>query len=174
MRHNITQIAHNNAVSYTHLDVYKRQLYNSEVWFSDFKSKKYIHFTGKSAKDSLKLSDFIVNDGFIFEYRGRNIESFDFTIIFDYTLSKEFMDNWYKTNLANIITKYNDVLDAYQKLVEEEKAKADVKKEANPLLYREIEQNILTHNAIAYMVNPETFGTQSVSYTHLHVNKRKQ
>ena len=134
--------------------------YNSEVWFSDFKNKKYIHFTGKSAKDSVKLSNFIVNDGFIFEYNGRNIESFDFTIIFDYTLSKEFMDNWYKTNLASIITKYNDALEAYQKLVEEEKAKAEEKKESSPLLYREIEQNILKHNAIAYMVDQEIFGTQ--------------
>ena len=116
--------------------------------------------SGNITKKEKSLDLSLVNK-FNYQVFGKNINNFSVKIDLDCTLSEDFYKNWYENNLVSIISKYNEAFDAYQKLVEEEKANTEKKKEANPLLYREIEQNILKHNAIAYMVDPDVFGRQS-------------
>ncbi|PUB28105.1 hypothetical protein C8J95_10849 [Elizabethkingia sp. YR214] len=59
-----------------------------------------------------------------------------------------------------IIGAYEEAMVAYNQAIAEEEARAINIKETNANFYRQIEQDVLKHNCIAYMVDPNLLGTK--------------
>lgn len=59
-----------------------------------------------------------------------------------------------------IINAYDEAMVVYNQAIIEEEAKAINMKETNANFYRQIEQDVLKHNCIAYMVDPNLLGAQ--------------
>jgi len=88
---------------------------------------------------------------------GGNIIKLSLKTEINYMLDPSYIENWRRNSFEKIILAYEKALTDYEKKVKDAKS-AD--SDNNTGLLREIEQNILKHNAIAYMVNPEIFGMQ--------------
>ncbi len=88
---------------------------------------------------------------------GGNIIKLSLKTEINYMLDPSYIENWRRNSFEKIILAYEKALTDYEKKVKDAKS-AD--SDNNTGLLREIEQNILKHNAIAYMVNHETFGAQ--------------
>jgi len=69
------------------------------------------------------------------------------------SLTQEFIDEWKKEAYKKIIAGYLDLLEAYNQKVEETKSNNRTQIESNPLFYRQIEQTILRHNCISYLMD---------------------
>lgn len=63
---------------------------------------------------------------------------------------------WQQKTFNAIIEAYEDALADYNDKIAQEEAKAGNIKDANPMFYRQIEQEVLKHNSIAYLVDDST------------------
>lgn len=68
-------------------------------------------------------------------------------------LTQEAQKQWQQKAFNTIIKAYEDALADYNNKVAEENAKASNIKDGNPMFYRQIEQEVLKHNSIAYLVD---------------------
>jgi len=75
-------------------------------------------------------------------------------------LTSEFESTWQQKTFNAIIEAYETALTLYNQEVAEEETKAGNIKETNANFYRQIEQDVLKHNCIAYMVDPKVLGTK--------------
>lgn len=69
------------------------------------------------------------------------------------SLTKEAEKSWQQKTFNAIIQAYEDALAEYNSQLEQEDAKAKQISEENPNYYRQIEQEILKHNAIAFLTD---------------------
>ena len=71
------------------------------------------------------------------------------------------LNNRGKLTIYNmIIEAYDTALTVYNQEIAEEETKAGNIKETNANFYRQIEQDVLKHNCIAYLVDPKVLGTK--------------
>ncbi|WP_307447171.1 MULTISPECIES: hypothetical protein [Chryseobacterium] len=71
-------------------------------------------------------------------------------------LTDEAKKQWQQKTFNAIIEAYEEALADYNDKVAQEEAKAGNIKDANPMFYRQIEQEVLKHNSIAYLVDDST------------------
>ncbi|MDX8569638.1 hypothetical protein OZ668_16690 [Elizabethkingia sp. HX XZB] len=71
----------------------------------------------------------------------------------DCVLSKEVENEWLQRTFNEIIKAYEDAMVVYNQTIAEEETRAGEIKSKNPLFYRQIEQEVLRHNCIAYLVD---------------------
>jgi len=71
-------------------------------------------------------------------------------------LTKAAQTEWQQKTFNAIIEAYEDALADYNDKVAQEETKAGNIKDANPMFYRQIEQEVLKHNSIAYLVDDST------------------
>ncbi|EQB93071.1 hypothetical protein [Elizabethkingia anophelis] len=91
------------------------------------------------------------NVGFAFE--SGDTAGVTINISLDCVLNKEVKDEWLQKTFNQIIRAYEDAMVEYNQKVANEDAKAGEIKGTNPLFYRQIEQEVLKHNCIAYLVD---------------------
>lgn len=82
-----------------------------------------------------------------------------------YSSAKEsYINEWQQKTFNAIIQAYEDAMTEYNNKVAEEETKANNIKGSNPLFYRQIEQEVLKHNCIAYLTDDKSrtknIGTQ--------------
>ena len=75
-------------------------------------------------------------------------------------LSEDAKQQWQQKTFNAIIEAYETALTIYNQQIAEEETKAGNIKETNANFYRQIEQDILKHNCIAYVVDPKVLGTK--------------
>jgi len=68
-------------------------------------------------------------------------------------LSEDVRKKWQQQTFNVIIRAYEDAMEEYNEKIAEEEAKANNIKGSNPNFYRQIEQEVLKHNCIAYLTN---------------------
>ncbi|WP_374444275.1 hypothetical protein [Epilithonimonas sp.] len=71
-------------------------------------------------------------------------------------LSETAKKQWQQKTFNAIIEAYEEALADYNDKVAQEEAKAGNIKDSNPMFYRQIEQEVLKHNSIAYLVDDST------------------
>ncbi|WP_267406652.1 MULTISPECIES: hypothetical protein [unclassified Chryseobacterium] len=69
------------------------------------------------------------------------------------SLKPSYKVKWTQETFNKIIDAYENALVEYNNKIAEENAKADNIKGSNPLFYRQIEQEVLKHNCIAYLID---------------------
>lgn len=82
-------------------------------------------------------------------------------------LTDEAKKQWAQKAFNTIIKAYEYAMKEYDNKLAEEGAKASNIKGANPMYYRQIEQEVLKHNCIAYMVDGSVLGTNLYKGTSL-------
>ncbi|MDR2204971.1 MAG: hypothetical protein LBE36_02270 [Flavobacteriaceae bacterium] len=82
-------------------------------------------------------------------------------------LSDEAQNAWRQQTFNKIISAYETALEVYNSKVAEENAKAENIKGSNPLFYRQIEQEVLKHNCIAYLTKSGDLGKLMYSGTKI-------
>jgi len=75
-------------------------------------------------------------------------------------LTEEPKIQWQQKTFNAIIEAYEKALTLYNQEVAEEETKAGNIKETNANFYRQIEQDVLKHNCIAYLVDPKVLGSK--------------
>jgi hypothetical protein len=91
-------------------------------------------------------------------YDGENEAVSSFSLVC--TLSDDAKKQWQQKTFNAIIEAYETALTLYNQEVAEEETKAGNIKETNANFYRQIEQDVLKHNCIAYMVDPKVLGSK--------------
>lgn len=89
---------------------------------------------------------------------GVSVESADtaaiaFSVSLECKLTAAYEKQWQQKTFNAIIAAYEDALADYNDKIAQEDAKANNIKDANPMFYRQIEQEVLKHNSIAYLVD---------------------
>jgi len=79
--------------------------------------------------------------------------SFEVIVALNCNLSDNAKKQWQQKTFNAIIKAYEEALADYNDKVAQEDAKASNIKDANPMFYRQIEQEVLKHNSIAYLVD---------------------
>lgn len=87
-------------------------------------------------------------------YDGESEAISSFTLICE--LTDQAKTAWRQKTFNAIIEAYEDALADYNDKVAQEETKAGNIKDANPMFYRQIEQEVLKHNSIAYLVDDST------------------
>jgi hypothetical protein len=82
--------------------------------------------------------------------------SFEVIVALSCNLSDNAKKQWQQKTFNAIIKAYEDALADYNDKVAQEEAKAGNIKDSNPMFYRQIEQEVLKHNSIAYLVDDST------------------
>lgn len=86
-------------------------------------------------------------------------------------LTQEAKKQYQQKTFNAIIKAYEDALADYNNKVAEENAKADNIKDGNPMFYRQIEQEVLKHNSIAYLVDDSFSKNNKVLGKDLYTGK---
>ena len=86
--------------------------------------------------------------------------SFETVVAILCELSDDAKKQWQQKTFNAIIEAYETALTSYNQEVAEEETKAENIKETNANFYRQIEQDVLKHNCIAYMVDPKVLGSK--------------
>ncbi|MCL1675937.1 hypothetical protein [Elizabethkingia meningoseptica] len=81
-------------------------------------------------------------------------------IVVDLIIAQEIRLDWLQRTYNAIINAYEKAMTIYNQSIAEEEARATNIKENNANFYRQIEQDVLKHNCIAYMVDPNLLGTK--------------
>jgi hypothetical protein len=110
-------------------------------------------FTGSSSTDTKEgslpnVSDSLSVSAYFDRYWAGNLNVVIHLELFD-EVKKQYMQKTFNA----IIKAYEDALAEYNNKVAEENAKANTIKTGNPMFYRQIEQEVLKHNSIAYLVD---------------------
>ena len=130
---------------------------NREWWFASLGGTIYL--------DSLNLSN-----NFTLKNSGYNLGDIHFDMYFNLDISSSIFEVWKTENFNAIIKAYDVTYKTFQdeqaKLDEEQKKKEEAQKEKLGQFYRYMEQDVLKHNCIAYLLqdylSPKTIGQ---SYT---------
>ncbi|OPC01943.1 hypothetical protein BAS10_18545 [Elizabethkingia meningoseptica] len=139
---NVSHFFHPSRYEWTHIsvsvgDFYKREENNLTHLVID----QRISFKNRYSKSV----------GFAFE--SGDTAGVAMSVSLDCTLNKEVKDEWLQKAFIQIIRAYEDAMVEYNQKIAEESEKASEIKGANPLFYRQIEQEILKHNCIAYLLD---------------------
>lgn len=86
--------------------------------------------------------------------------SFETVVAIICQLSDTAKKQWQQKAFNVIIEAYETALTLYNQEIAEEETKAGNIKETNANFYRQIEQDVLKHNCIAYMVDPKVLGSK--------------
>ena len=86
--------------------------------------------------------------------------SFETVVAILCKLSDDAKKQWQQKTFNAIIEAYETALTVYNQQIAEEETKAGNIKETNANFYRQIEQDVLKHNCIAYMVDPKVLGSK--------------
>lgn len=79
--------------------------------------------------------------------------AFTINVLAKCVLSEQAKQQYQQKTFKAIIEAYEDALADYNSKLAEEDAKASNIKDGNPMFYRQIEQEVLKHNSIAYLVD---------------------
>ncbi|PZU91641.1 MAG: hypothetical protein DI529_00295 [Chryseobacterium sp.] len=82
--------------------------------------------------------------------------SFETVVTIVCQLSDNATKQWQQKTFNTIIEAYEDAMVEYNNKVAEEETKANNIKGSNPLFYRQIEQEVLKHNCIAYLTDDKS------------------
>lgn len=130
---------------------------NSEAYCTNFTGGDFpLNFNGPSYSDRRTFSGANVKNDAVFSFRGRNLESCEYNIIFNCELSDEFMQVWIQESFDAIIKAYEVAYAEFltKQKEAEEKAKEEEAENKEKLgnYYRDMESVILKHNCIAYLL----------------------
>jgi len=154
--------------------VRESSLHNSDAYCTNFTGGDFpLNFGGSSNSGRRTFSGTYVKNDTVFSFRGRNLESCEYNIIFNCELSDEFMYVWKQESFTAIIQAYEA---AYADFLErqkeaEEKAKAEEEEQKSKVqvsnFYREMERVIIKHNCIAFLLqdylNNNTLGNRDLT-----------
>ena len=123
---------------------------------SDFKGgDMMLPYVGRGSIDSnYTVSDLNITTSFNFKYQGFGVDSFNVTFNLECELSDAFLLSWKQEQFTKIIAAYDVALKEWEEKMaaikeEGEKEKA---KDENTQYYRQIEEVLLKHNCIAYLL----------------------
>ncbi len=142
----------------------------SEVLYPNFKGGQIGgNWYGDINADQYE-SDLNLNGNIEFFVRGHNVDNYNVQVIINCELTNQYIDKWKTENFNAIIKAYDVAYKTFQdeqaKLDDEQKKKEEAQKEKLGQFYRYMEQDVLKHNCIAYLLqdylSPKTIGQ---SYT---------
>lgn len=137
--------------------VRESSFHNSEAYCTNFTGGDFpLNFGGSSNSGRRTFSGAYVKNDAVFSFRGRNLESCEYNIIFNCELSDEFMQVWRQESFDAIIKAYEAAYAEFltKQKEAEEKAKEEEAENKEKLgnYYRDMESVILKHNCIAYLL----------------------
>ena len=126
----------------------------------------HIHFDSRAGEQH--TYDFIslnVPIGYNFDFYGFNLNNVEINIKLTCELSQAFMTKWKTVQITKIIEAYGAAYKVYEDKVAEEEAKAKeiVEKEQNNNFYRIMEEVLLKHNCISYLIGDAMMGKEFTS-----------
>lgn len=131
---------------------------------------KLNNFNGAFLDNTNETGEFPMFSGLSFEntfnisYYCRDVRNIAFHLNLGLEIKPEVLEEWKKENFKKIIEAYDNALKDYEEKVKAEEDKLKQKKESQDQkleltqFYRQIEENVLKHNCIAYMIDPNNFG----------------
>ncbi|WP_084403420.1 hypothetical protein [Epilithonimonas caeni] len=122
-------------------------------------TSKWIMGFDKTQIDGV-IEDLNVKDKLEFSFATGESPIIQGTLNITCEVTKELETTWQQKTFNAIIEAYETALANYNQEVAEEETKAGNIKETNANFYRQIEQDVLKHNCIAYMVDPKVLGTK--------------
>ncbi|MCL1667215.1 hypothetical protein M2T82_03975 [Elizabethkingia ursingii] len=121
----------------------------------DFYRRKEEHLTHLVIDEAITFKKkYSQKVGFAFE--SADTAGVTISVSLDCMVNQAFKNEWLQNTFNKIISAYDDAMAEYNKKVADEAAKASEIKGTNPLFYRQIEQEVLKHNCIAYLVDDDT------------------
>ncbi len=126
----------------------------------------HIHFDSTAGEQHIyNFSSLNVPIGYNFDFYGYNLNIVEINIKLTCELSQAFMTKWKSDQLVKIIEGYDVAYKVYEDKVAEEEAKAKeiVEKEQNNNFYRIMEEVLLKHNCIAYLIGDVMLGKEFTS-----------
>lgn len=149
--------------------VRESRFHNSEAYCTNFTGGEFpLNFGGSDNSGRRTFGGANVPNDAVFSFRGRNLESCEYNIIFNCELSDDFINAWKQENFDLIIKAYDEAYENFlaKQKVADEKAKEEEaeNKEKMSNFYRDMERVIIKHNCIAYLLqdylNSKTLGAE--------------